>query len=331
MRSFFFFLLALALFAPNTSIAQSFDDLGEPTVSFSVSASPDYPEPYGKAVLSFVSSSIDLNAAMLSVSANGKKVYGGTVQPVTVVLGKAGSITRIVATITANGAAYEQTLTLQPQDVVLVAEPVASVPPLYPGKPAIPLEGSVRIVAMANLVNSAGVSLDPRTLSYAWTVDGTKIAKASGIGKDVLMVASPFEYRTREVSVLVMRPDGSLAGGSSLSLSPRQPWVRLYENDPLLGIRFDRALTGTHSIAAAESSLYGAPFSLPTTGGAPRTEWFLNGSSAQTGNTVTLRPTGSGKGSASLSFVASAADTARATANLSILFGEQSGFNLFGL
>lgn len=116
-----------------------------------------------------------------------------------------------------------------------------------------------------------------------------------------------------------------------MSLSAEHPFVRIYENDPLLGIRYDRAISGSYTISGAETTLYAAPFSLPTTGGAPFIQWFLNGSSAQTGNSITLRPTGSGEGNASLSLVASTGESNTATANLSLEFGAEPGTNFFGL
>ena len=332
MRSGLLTILTAALMLPGIAAAQVFADLGiSDTASFKLSAIPQYPVPYGKVSLSFLSGSIELTSATLTVSANGKDIYRGSVQPVSVTLGKAGSVTNVTAIISAGGEKYTQTLRIQPQDVALIAEPISFAPPLYPGKPLVPLDGTVRVVAMANLKNVSGKSLDPATLSYAWVVDNMQIANSSGIGKTAIMVASPLQYRSRDVAVSVMSADGSHVGGASLSLSSLEPSIRLYENDPLLGIRFNRALSGAYSIMNAESSLYAAPFSLPTQRGAPLIQWFLNGEPAQTGGSITLRPTGSGQGSASLSLTASSGEYAKATANLSLKFGEKPEFNFFGL
>ena len=330
MRSVFLAASSLALLLPGAALAQSLGGLGD-TSSFTVSAAPQYPSPYGTATLSFLSNSLDLSNATLKVSVGGKNIYQGSIQPVAVTLGSAGSITNITATISSNGTSYSQSLSIQPEDVALVAEPIASAPPLYPGKPSIPSEGSVRVVAMANLKNVKGTALDPSALSYAWTVDNTQIADSSGIGKDAVIVASPLQYRARAVSVVVTSQDGTLVGGDSLSFSPVNPTVLIYANDPLLGILFDHALSNSYTIPGAESTLYAAPFSFPTTGGTPLLQWFLNGSAAQTGNSITLRPTGSGQGNASLSLTASAASYTTATANLSLSFGATASTNLFGL
>jgi len=221
-------------------------------------------------------------------------------------------------------------ISAQSQDVAIVAEPISSAPPLYPGKPLVPLEGSVRVVAVADLKNASRKQIDPNSLVYAWTVDGTKILDSSGIWKEAIIVAPPLQYRVRDVSVSVMNSDGSFVGGATLSLSPMEPLVRIYENDPLLGIRYDRALSDRYAIAV-ESTLYAAPFSLPTARGAPLLRWFLNSATVQTGNSITLRPTGSGSGSASLSIIASAGSYTTATTNLSLTFGTKPGLNIFDL
>ncbi len=331
MRVGLFATIVLALLLPVAALAQSLGDFATAASSFTVSIDPQYPAPYGTATLSFLSSSLDLTNATLAVSANGKSIYRGSVQPVAVALGRAGSATTVLASVTSGGDSFSQTLSIRPQDVALIAEPVSSAPLLYRGKSSIPLDGNVRVVAVANLKSASGSALNPNSLSYAWTVDGAEIANVSGIGKSAIMVASPLQYRARDVSVTVMSTDGRYVGGASLSLTAREPSVRLYENDPLLGIRFDRALSGAYSITGAESAFYAAAFSLPTTQGTPLFQWFLDGGAVQTGNAITLRPSGSGQGRALLSLVVSSGDYAKATAALSLSFGEATGFNFFGL
>ena len=320
------------LVLPLATSAQSFGGLGNTSGdAFTLSVSPQYPSPYGQASVSLVSDSLDLAGATVTVTVAGKETYKGTVRAFSVPLGKAGSVTNVKVSVSSGGALYSQTLSLQPQDVVLVAEPLSSAPPLYLGKPSVPLEGEVRVVAMASLRDAGGKTSSPMTYSYAWTVDGVRLANSSGIGKSALIVASPLQYRTREVSVVVKNASGTLVGGTSLSFSAVEPSVRLYENDPLLGIRYDRTLFGSYAIARAEATLYAAPFSLPTTGGTALVQWFLNGSPAQVGNSITLRPTGSGRGEALLSLTASGGGSATALASISLIFGATSGTNFFGL
>ncbi|MCX6787919.1 MAG: hypothetical protein NT108_02005 [Candidatus Kaiserbacteria bacterium] len=322
-----FFILALL---PSTADAQSLGS-GADSASFTVSARPQYPTPYGQATISLLSNTLDLANAVMTVALAGKEFYRGAVQPLSIPLGKAGSVTNVKVTISSNGVPYVQSIFIQPQDVVLVAEPISSAPSLYLGKPLIPLQGSVRVVAMANFQDARGKTLAPNTLSYAWSVDDRQIANSSGIGRTAILVASPLQYRARSVSVAVTSPNGSLVGGASLSLAAEEPSLRIYQNDALLGILFDHALPEQYAITGAEASLFAAPFSLPTTSGSPLLQWFLNGESAQTGSTITLRPSGNGEGTASLSVTASTGNSTTANTNLTLSFGAAKSFNLFGL
>ena len=330
MRLTFFTSLALALALPLAAAAQLGGTIGD-TSPFTLDVTPQYLAPYSRAVISVQSSSLDLTNATMTVSVAGKDTYQGNVQPTSVTLGGAGSATAVKVTLVTDSKTYTQTVSIRPQDVALIVEPVSSVPPLYKGKPFVPLEGGVRVVAMANLRNAGGTAIDPATLAYSWTVDDTRITSSSGIGRSSIKVASPLQYRARTVSVAVSSQDGSLVGGDSLSLSPQEPSMRLYENDPLLGIRFDHALADTFAIKGAESTLYAAPFSFPITSGAPLLQWFVNGSAAQTGSLITLRPSGDGEGSASLSVTASSGDRTTTNTNILVTFGAKPSSNFFGL
>ena len=318
---------------PVTVFAQALNlgGMGASSAPFTMSLSSSNPEPYSQPFVSFVSTNIDLTNATLSISVNGKNTYQGNVQPVAVSLGAAGSLTTIRATITSNGVPYVQTLSLRPQDVSLVVEPLSSAPPLYPGSPLVPLEGDVRVVAVANLRTVNGVVLNPATLSYSWAVDTAFIANSSGIGRDALIVAAPQEYRSRSVSVTVQSQDGSVVGGASLTIQPSAPTILLYRNDPLLGILFDHALSSSYTLTNAEATLYAAPFSFADSNGAPALQWFLNGSAAQTGPSITLRPTGQGAGIANISVTGSSGPYTTAAASLSLSFGTTTSSNLFGL
>lgn len=331
MRSYFLVIFALMLLSPFIALAQSLDSLAGNGEPFSISINPLYPIPYSQATVSLLSATLDLANATMAVSVGGKQTYQGSVRPVPVALGRAGSVASVTITVTAAGMPYSQSFVIQPQDISLVAEPNASAPVLYPGKPLVPLEGSTRVVAVANMRDAGGKSIPASSLSYAWTVDDTQIANSSGIGKGSIIVASPLQYRSRSVSVTVRSQNGSLAGGASLSFAPAEPMVRIYKNDPLLGILFDHALSGTYQIADTEAMLYGAPYSFSILNGAPRIQWFLNGSLAQTGDSITLRPSGSGEGNASLSVNASAGASASATTDVLLSFGAEKSFNFFGL
>lgn len=317
---------------PSVVFAQALSyGLGNSGAPFSMTLAPTYPAPDSTATLSFVSASgLDLSNATLAVSVDGTSVYAGSVQTISIPIGAAGALTNIKAVVTSNGASYTQSLAVHAQDVSLVAEPVSSAPPLYPGKPLVPTEGDVRVVAIANIRTSKGVQINPAELSYAWTVDGVQMANFSGIGKDSIMVASPLQYRSRTVSVTVQSQDGTLVGGASIDLQTSEPKILVYVADPLLGILFNHALSGTYALSGTESTLYAAPYSLASNVSGASLQWFVNGTAAQTGQLLTVRPTGQGAGSANISVTGTIGTYTTAATDFSVAFGTTTS-SFFGL
>lgn len=322
-------LLFTIVTIPLVVSAQSFMN----TDAFNVTVSPANPLPYTSVDITPLSGMVPLANATVRITVDKKVVYEGSAQTTKLPVGGAGVPMTATVTVLSNGKTYTKTVTVRPQDVSLVLEPLASAPALYAGKPQIPFDGTVRVVAVAALRDAKGTLLDPSKLAYSWIVDDVRIAASSGIGKDATYVASPLPYRSRTVGVTVQSQDGTLVGSANATLTAQNPVVRIYENDPLAGIRFDQALSGTVGIASAEKTLYAAPYSFSLKNGAPSLRWFLNGSSAQSGNTITLRPTGNGAGNASLSVVSSSdTSTVSATQNLSLSFGGSKGIlGIFGL
>lgn len=323
-RSLFLSGLAGLLFFPALAAAQ----VAAPT--FSISTTPQYPQPGEAVTVEPKSDTIDLSIATMQILVNGTKAYDGNASSASVSLAASGATT-IKVILSVDGKEYTKSTTLLPQSVGLVVEPNASAPPLYAGKPLIPSGGNVRIVATASFVTAKGTPLDPTKLSYTWTVNDRTISGISGIGKSAITVDAPLEYRSGSVSVVVKSPDGSLVGGDHITLSSQKPSVRVYEKDSLLGILFDHALSDTQKITGSELSLYAAPYSFSTTGGLPTINWFLNTAAAQAGNTITLRPTGNGQGTASVSCTARKGDFAVASQALSVDFGSSKSSNFFGL
>ena len=323
-------LLAFAcipFFAPQVAQAQAIGNFSP----FTLSVNPTYPQPYDTLTVTPVSGTVNLSEMTVTVLVDGTRTYEGSPKSVSIPLKGAGQTTTVRVIASGGGTTYAQDLSTTPEGLALITEPVASAPALYLGKPLVPLGGSVRVVAVADFRTKNGAAIDPAALSYSWTVNGTTVGTASGVGKSSVLVDSPLKYRTATVSVLVKSPDGNLSSGGSVALSAAEPIVRIYENDPLLGVRFETALSGTYAISGTEASLFAVPFSFPKGNGGPLIRWFLNGAAAQTGPVITLRPTGNGTGTANLSLTAGNGSTV-APASLSLSFDTtRSQTNLLGL
>jgi hypothetical protein len=325
------------LMLPLAARAQALGDLGalgggsvpELTLSFS----PQAPQPYGTLTVTPESTLLDLHNATITLSQDGAQIYQGNAAPVSVTLPGPGRKTLISAVATIAGDRYTASLTLFPGAVALVEEPLSSAPALYPGKPLLPDGGSVRLVAVPDFETAPGVKIAPAALSYTWSADGATLDSASGIGKQAIVLAAPLPYRASSVSVAVKSQDGLVQGAAELSLSSAEPTLRLYEDDPLMGILFERALGGAAALSGSEGSIAAVPYSFAISQGPPALQWFLDGAPVEAGSVITLRPTGQGSGTAALSATASAAGAnTTAAASLSISFASAAGSaGLFGL
>jgi hypothetical protein len=290
---------------------------------------PQYPGPYQTVIVTPESSSVDLSGSSVTFTVNGKVIQQGTGgAPAHVTLGGPGSITKVTVTATYNGSPYSSSVTIRPADVALIVEPVSSTHPFYEGGALVGDQGSVRIIAMPDLRNSAGVQISPSSLEYVWKNGDQILQSSSGIGRSVLSATAPVQYRNTTVTVTVSTPDQSIVGQAAVLIAPSDPLVRIYENDPLLGPRYETALPESISLTESEATYRAVPYYFTST---PNLTWNLNGSPSQTGRDITVRPAGGGKGTALLGVSATTGALGQsASSNLSVRFG-QKGSGLFGL
>ena len=322
-----FALIAAAFLLPSFAMAQSMLAVqGGAPQPLTLVVSPQNPSPGGTVTVTPQSTLINLADSTVTIYINGTQIYSGSAQPVAVTLGPSGSVTKIKAVALEGGSSFTATLALSPGSVSLVEEPLSYAPVLYAGKPLPGDGGSVRLVAVVDFRSSPTKPIPASALSYSWTVNGVALDNASGIGKSALVVDAPLEYRSENVVVSVESQDGSVTGGASVSITTDQPSMRIYADDPLQGILYDHALLGTATLTGSEGTFVAEPYSLSLAGGLPSIQWFLNGSAAQSGNTITLRPSGSGAGTASISVTSGTS----ATASLDLTYGS-SGGSLLGL
>jgi hypothetical protein len=241
-----------------------------------------------------------------------------------------GEKTTITATVTASdGSTYAKTLTIRPADVALVVEPVSTVHPFYRGGSQVGSEGSVRLVAMTDFRGAPGSRIAPSALSYTWRVGDQVLTSSSGLGRSTLIATAPVRYRDATVSVTVTNADQSIVGYATTRIAPVAPIVRIYENDPLLGPLFDRALSGAFAMTESETTFRAVPYFFAAD---PALSWLIGGSAGGNGPDVTVRSTGDGAGTASVSLSASdAAKHQSASSQLSVGFGSAKKLGIFGL
>lgn len=292
---------------------------------------PQYPRPYQTVSIAPRSSLIDLSASTVRVSVNGTEVYEGSGTKATSVrAGALGERTTVVVTVTdPNGRVYTETQVLRPAEVSLVIEPATTAHPFYQGGGLVASEGAIRLVALADLRTAPGTRLPNASLVYTWKLGNRILTDSSGIGRSSLVATAPVRYRNAEISVTVTSPDSALVGEARTVVSPVDPLVRIYRNDPLLGPNFDIALADRYAMSDTEATFraVGYFFAVP-----PTFSWSVNDSLSGTDKDLTVRATGSGQGTARIGVTAIEPESRRsAESRVTVDFGASTGFGFFGL
>lgn len=295
-----------------------------------ITLTPDYPRAFGQATVVVRSDTIDLYGSTITISVNGTVVERGSgVTSAVFTLGGPGTRTTVTATAVNQGRTYSVQKTISPADVALIMEPVSTNHPFYEGGALVPSEGRVRLIAIPDLRTSAGAVIPAQNLVYTWRAGNKVLQSESGIGKNVLVAASPVRYRDALITVTVTTQDQSIVAQGSTLVSPVDPIVRIYRNDPLLGPDYANALRGTVALKGAEDAFRMVPFFFSSM---PTIAWSVNGTVNETSNVITLRSTGGGAGTASINASARNSSTFQsAEAPLSVRFGEERGIGIFGL
>lgn len=319
-------LFALLLFVGVVFVAQA--QVG-PQETLVVSIFPQYPKPYQTVTVSPQSYLIDLAASTVTITVNGEVQYRGSGnESAAVTVGGPGTATTITVTVTNNGQTYSSQVVVRPADVALLTESASSAHPFYKGASLVATEGRLRLIAVPDLRTSNGTPIAAENLVYTWRNGEQVLQTSSGIGKSVLTASSPVRYRDTVISVTVSTQDNSIVGQAATVISPVDPLVRVYESDPLLGPRYETALADSTTIADSERTYRAVAYHFGTS---PTLTWEVNGTPSQTGQDITVRPSGGGSGSALLRVLAeSVAPRQVAESGISVTYG-QGGTGIFGL
>jgi hypothetical protein len=293
-----------------------------------LSVSPQNPRPYDTVTITPTSNLVDLSAAAISVSVDGKVVEQGGVQSVPITVAGPGGATKVSVTAKVGGQSYSQSVTLRPADVALVVEPISTTHAWYEGAALTAPEGRVRIIAIPDLRTSPSTRLAANSLVYNWRWADKQLAEQSGIGRSTLTVTAPVQYRDAQITVDVSNTDGTLVAEASTVIKPEDPVARIYPNDPLLGPDFFHALSGSYTMNSDEEAFRGIAYFF---GVQPALAWGVNGEPASSDPDVTVRTTGAGQGTANLSFSAQTpGSTQSVSLSLPVRFGAKKATNIFG-
>lgn len=254
------------------------------------------------------SDSTDLDAAAISWSVDGNVEASGVGKTnFAFTTGGTGSKNIVTAhIITSDGQIIDKTIQIAPAEVDLVWEADSYTPPFYRGKALYPPQGDLNIVALTGFVGPDGNAIPPGDLLFTWKKDYEVQSDSSGLGKDTLSIPGSIFTQPMFIQVAVSTADNSLQGEGEVTVSPQDPFVLFYEDDPLSGIKFEKALGEETTAPDEQAKIVAVPYFFNEADlqlGNLSFDWNMNGSPVGNGisNTATFRQTSSASGTSDIS------------------------------
>lgn len=257
-------LLSAALFIHSAPAYAQFTLPGFST-DLTLKTTPEYPSPGESVRLSARSVLLDLSASKITWYVNDVLAASGIgVSELTVTAGPLGSETRIRALVGGQSANASATGTLRPTEVDILWEGDSYVPPFYRGRTLPTAGGRVRLYAIPRFQRPGSSSTVPADeLIYTWRNDNRIMERASGQGKNMALLDGPTLFGSNTYSVEIRTSDGELRGFASVRIPSAEPVPILYENHPVFGVLYHRALESGTSIPEVEVTLSAVPYFAP--------------------------------------------------------------------
>jgi len=256
-------LILVSFFVVAVPVVQGQLTIGGTQSKIALKIEPAQPRPFDELTIIVESFSTDLNRASIEWFIDGKSVQSGKgdkeLKTIAPALGAKKEI-RVVAG-TADIGTLRVTAIIRPAEVNLLFQANTYTPPFYKGKALPTHKSGVRVVAIPNLVTSAGAKISAKDAIYTWKENGTVQGDKSGRGKDSYAVKEISIMRGHAlVSVEVSSPDRTVQAAETIVIRPQTPKIVLYENNPLEGIKYNKAITGTYSLVNEEVTLQAIPY-----------------------------------------------------------------------
>jgi hypothetical protein len=310
LKTFFYSTVLLAfVFSINIVSAQSMPSASNQLAGLEMSVSPESPKPNQDVSISVVSYSINLDSSTIRWYMDDVlKKEGVGVKDFNTRMGKSGDVVNIRAEVFTNdGRNFEQSININPAEVVLIIEASSYVPPLYKGRAYFGNQGIAKIIAMPDIVQN-GVKLDAKKLNYKWTMNGIVLGGQSGTGKNTVIIEGSVPIRDITVDLDVIDVSGKIVATESAFINPSNPKILFYEDSSLYGVLSNKAVSANYNIGNKEEvKIVAKPYFFDFSGintNESKYKWSVNGKTVAlrgVKNEILLRQDGKTGGAASVS------------------------------
>jgi hypothetical protein len=194
------------------------------------------------------------------------------------------------------GGTVTKKVTVAPADLDLTYEAETYTPPFFQGRAEFTNSSRVRVVAIPKFINpETGIEIPASDLVYTWRIDGTVAQEISGYGRYFADLTGKLVSRGLNVEVDVEAIESPLQARAKILVKDSQPDIAVYEDHPLYGVIFERAVDAESSYPVAENevSLLAVPYSMDIAGiNDPRAtfSWLTEQGKGPAAPVVTFRP-----------------------------------------
>ncbi len=183
-------------------------------------------------------------------------------------------------------------------------------PPFYKGKALYTTQSTVTVVAVPHIFTKNGTLLEPKDLVFTWKQDYKVMGSLSGFGVDSYSFKGAVLGKPTLIEVEISTPTEGSKAKQGLTLSARSPEAIVYENDPLYGILYNKAITSSFTLPSNEVKLTASPYFFSTDVIGKNNlqyQWDINNASTanNTNKSIILRHGGDIAGSSNISLVIS--------------------------
>lgn len=260
---FQFLLLALTIslflvLAPFVHAQFGLSDVGN---ALTIGFSPATPSPGDTVKVSVQSSLLDISESDILWQANGKTIAQGKgLDSARVIAGALGVETKLTVTVTASdGSSASTEATINPTELDLLVDSDSYTPPFYRGLPLPSVGTNLRLQAVPRF-KRGNVTIPASELIYTWRRNSEVLGSISGRGRSTAIIPIEHIFGTDIISVEAQSADDQLSHVSSISASADEPVLILYEDDPLYGVMYHRALSASAFIPGEEATFAAVPF-----------------------------------------------------------------------
>lgn len=204
----------------------------------------------------------DLNKAEIIWTQDGKVINSGTgATRLSVTAPASGQSANIqVRILKQGGGEILQTISLNPADVDLIYEANTYAHPFYKGKKLFTSESEIVFIALPNFIGRDGKKIEDSELVYTWKINGSVNQAISGYGRNRFITRGSLIERPTNITVEVSAINSSLIASKTVQMQTQKPELVLYENNPILGVIYEKAIQGSFVLERPEVDFEGIPY-----------------------------------------------------------------------